>query len=89
MAHIFFAASIQRHVPTPEREIDAHTLGEAFEVVFAGQPRLRGYILDDQGALRKHLAVFVDGRPVRDRQRLCDVLGAESRIYVVQALSGG
>jgi len=35
MAHIFFAASIQRHIATPEREIDARTLGEALEAVFA------------------------------------------------------
>lgn len=48
-----------------------------------------GYIVDDQGALRKHLAVFIDGRPIRDRQRLSDALAADSRVYVVQALSGG
>ncbi|WP_027797078.1 MoaD/ThiS family protein [Paraburkholderia acidipaludis] len=89
MAHIFFAASIQRHVATPEREVDARTLGEALETVFVAQPRLRGYILDDQGSLRKHLSVFVDGRPVRDRQHLSDSLGEQSRVYVVQALSGG
>lgn len=89
MAHIFFAASIQRHIATPEREVDARTLGEALEAVFAAQPRLRGYILDDQGALRKHLAVFVDSQPVRDRQHLSDALGAKSRVYVIQALSGG
>jgi len=89
MAHIFFAASIQRHVATPEREVDARTLGDALETVFAGHPRLRGYILDDQGALRRHLSVFIDGRPVRDRQHLTDTLGEESRVYVVQALSGG
>jgi sulfur-carrier protein len=89
MAHIFFAASIQRHVATPEREIDARTVGQAFEAVFTEHPRLRGYILDDQGALRKHLSVFVDGQPMRDRLHLSDVLGEESRVYVVQALSGG
>jgi sulfur-carrier protein len=89
MAHIFFAASIQRHVATPEREIDARTVSQAFETVFTEHPRLRGYILDDQGALRKHLSVFVDGRPMRDRLHLSDVLGEESRVYVVQALSGG
>lgn len=89
MAHIFFAASIQRHIATPEREVDARTLGEALEAVFAAQPRLRGYILDDQGALRKHLAVFVDSQPVRDRQHLSDALGEKSRVYVIQALSGG
>ncbi|SEJ40300.1 MoaD/ThiS family protein [Paraburkholderia diazotrophica] len=89
MAHIFFAASIQRHIATPEREVDARTVGEALDAVFADQPRLRCYILDDQGSLRRHLAVFVDGRPVRDRQRLSDALGEQSRVYVVHALSGG
>ena len=89
MAHIFFAASIQRHIATPEREINAPTLGEALDAIFAEQPRLRGYILDDQGSLRRHLTVFVDGRPVRDRQHLSDALGETSRVYVVQALTGG
>lgn len=89
MAYLFFAASIQRHIPTSEREVDARTLGEALDAVFAEQPRLRGYILDDQGALRKHLAVFIDGQPVRDRERLTDPLGKASRVYVIQALTGG
>ncbi|KAB0644063.1 MoaD/ThiS family protein [Burkholderia latens] len=89
MAHLFFAASIQRHIDTPERDVGARTLAEALETVFGEQPRLRGYIVDDQGALRKHLSVFIDGHPVRDRQRLSDPLGADSRVYVVQALSGG
>ncbi|WP_396332050.1 MoaD/ThiS family protein [Burkholderia anthina] len=89
MAHLFFAASIQRHIDVPERDIDARTLGEALETAFGAQPRLRGYIVDDQGALRKHLSVFIDGQPVRDRQHLSDTLGDTSRVYVVQALSGG
>jgi len=89
MAHLFFAASIQRHVPVPERNVAAGSVNEALAAVFADEPRLRGYILDDQGSLRRHLAVFVDGRPVRDRRRLSDPVEETSRIYVVQALSGG
>ncbi|HTI17015.1 MAG TPA: MoaD/ThiS family protein [Trinickia sp.] len=89
MAHLFFAASIQRHIRVPDREIQANSVDKALAAVFVDEPRLRGYILDDQGALRRHLAVFVDGRPVRDRQHLCDPVDEESRIYVVQALSGG
>jgi len=89
MAHLFFAASIQRHIPMPERDVTACSVDEALSVVFAEEPRLRGYILDDQGGLRRHLAVFVDGKPVRDRRRLSDPVAADSRIYVVQALSGG
>lgn len=89
MAHLFFAASIQRHIPMPERDVTARSVDEALAAAFADEPRLRNYILDDQGGLRRHLAVYVDGRPVRDRRHLSDVVGADSRIYVVQALSGG
>jgi sulfur carrier protein ThiS len=89
MAHLFFAASIQRHIAMPERDVSAGSVGEALAAAFVEEPRLRGYILDDQGALRRHLAIFVDGRPVRDRRRLSDPVDDGSRIYVVQALSGG
>jgi hypothetical protein len=33
--------------------------------------------------------VFVDGRVVRDRERLGDALTTNSKVYVAQALSGG
>jgi molybdopterin synthase sulfur carrier subunit len=39
--------------------------------------------------VRKHMNVFVDGRQVRDRERLGDPVDAASEIYVMQALSGG
>lgn len=89
MAHLFFAASIQRHIAMPERDVAACSVNEALAFAFADEPRLRGYILDDQGGLRKHLAVFVDGKPLRDRRHLSDSVDTNSRIYVVQALSGG
>jgi len=57
--------------------------------VFADNPRLRGYILDDQGRVRHHVAIFVDGGMVSDRDELTDTVGAASEIYVMQALSGG
>ena len=65
MAHLFFAAAIQRHIPMPERDVPARSVDEALSIVFAEEPRLRGYILDDQGGLRRHLSVFIDGRPLR------------------------
>lgn len=73
----------------PERDVSARSVDEALSIVFADEPRLRGYILDDQGGLRRHLSVFVDGRPLRDRRHLSDGVDPDSRIYVVQALSGG
>lgn len=89
MPHVVFAPAIQRHVACPARDVAATTVAEALNAVFDLQPALRGYVLDDQGALRRHLAVFVNGAMIRDRQRLADRLGPDSQVYVVQALSGG
>ncbi|UZN49689.1 MoaD/ThiS family protein [Cupriavidus cauae] len=89
MAHITFAPAIQRHVPTPDRHLRAASVRAALDAVFAEQPELRGYILDDQNQLRRHVTVFIDGTMIRDRQRLSDALREDSKVYVVQALSGG
>jgi molybdopterin synthase sulfur carrier subunit len=57
--------------------------------VFMDNPRLRGYVLDDQSSLRKHIVAFIDGKLITDRERLSDQISPSSEIYVLQALSGG
>jgi hypothetical protein len=89
MARVVFTANIQRFVLCPEVEAEGTTVRDVLEKVFADNPRARGYVLDDQSALRKHIAVFVDGAMIRDRARLSDPVDAASAVYVFQALSGG
>ena len=89
MAKVVFTANIQRYVHCPEVEAGGQTVRDVLENVFADNPRARGYVLDDQSALRKHMAIFVDGRMIRDRTRLADAVGATSTIHIFQALSGG
>ena len=89
MATVFFTSALQRFLPAPSAQAAGATVGEALAAVFALQPRLRGYVLDDQGGLRRHVAVYVNGRPVGDRARLTDPVGPHDEIYVFQALSGG
>jgi sulfur-carrier protein len=89
MAKIVFTTNVQRHVGCPETEAAGHTVREVLENVFAVNPQARGYVLDDQSALRKHMTIFVDGQMIRDRARLADAVSAASTIYVFQALSGG
>ena len=72
----------------PEAQVAAATVGEALAGVF-GATALRGYVLDDQGALRRHVAIYVNGAPVRDRTGLSDPVGRDDEIYVFQALTGG
>ena len=89
MPRVVFTAHLQRHVPSPTCDVAATSVREALEAVFAEHPALRGYVLDDQGHLRKHVVIFVDGLRVRDRDGLSDTLGPDSELHVLQALSGG
>jgi sulfur-carrier protein len=89
MAHVEFTANLQRHLSAPPQNVPGATVREALDAVFRGNPRLRGYVLDDQGALRKHVVIFVDGQAIHDRAGLTDAVQPDSSVYVMQALSGG
>jgi hypothetical protein len=89
MPTIAFTENIQRHVACPPAEVTGRTVREVLEAVFVGNPRARGYVLDEQGELRKHMAIFLDGRMIRDRGGLSDAVQPDSKLYVMQALSGG
>jgi molybdopterin synthase sulfur carrier subunit len=89
MAKIVFTPNIQRHVALPEAEASGRTVRDVLEAVFTDNPQARGYVLDDQSGLRKHMTIFVDGRMIRDRARLTDAVSESSTVYVFQALSGG
>lgn len=89
MARVTFTANLERHLSCPPVDAPGTTVREVLEQVFAGNERARGYVLDDQSALRKHMAIFVDGFLVRDRVRLSDPVRDDSNIHVVQSLSGG
>ena len=89
MPTIIFTRQLERFLEAPCATVEGVTLGEALAAVFRSRPALRGYVLDDQGALRRHVAVYINGEPARDRARLHDPVGAEDEIYVFQALSGG
>ena len=89
MARVHFASHITRHVALPDCNVDAGTLRTALEKVFALHPAARGYVVDEQGHLRKHVTVFVDGVRVRDRVALDDPVKPGSEIHVLQALTGG
>ena len=89
MPKVAFTANIQRHVECPPVEAAGNSVREVLANVFAGNPQARSYVLDDQGALRRHMSIFLDGQLIRDRTGLSDVVSETSSIYVFQALSGG
>ena len=89
MATIRFTSHLVRHRPAPMIEAMGATLAEVLAAAFADDPLLRGYVLDEQGRLRKHVNIYLDGALIADRLRLSDPVAAEAEIYVLQALSGG
>jgi sulfur carrier protein ThiS len=86
---VLFTSALQRFLAAPSAEVDATTVADALARVFEARPQLKGYVLDDQGAVRRHVAIYVNGAPLKDRRRLTDKVEAEDEIYVLQALSGG
>ncbi len=89
MPRVAFASHVQRHVPAPDTTVTGDTVRAALDAVFAGNQPLRGYVLDDQGHLRKHVVIFVDGVRVVDRVGLTEPVRTDSEIHVLQALTGG
>ncbi|MFC0167767.1 MoaD/ThiS family protein [Pseudoduganella danionis] len=89
MAQLIFTQQLARFLPVPQVASDARELRTALEQAFTGQPRLRSYVLDEQGHLRANVVIFIDGQRTRERQRLDDALRPDSQVYILQALSGG
>lgn len=89
MPSVRFTRNIQRHVACPTREVEGATLREVFEAYFSSNEQARGYVLEDDGKLRKHMAAFIDGRQIDDRISLSDPVPATAVVDVVQSLSGG
>ncbi len=89
MARVTFTQNMQRHVPSPPADAPGATVREVLERVFALNPPARDYVLDDQGAVRRHMVVFVNGHQIRDRVGLSDLVPPDGEVHVMQALSGG
>ena len=89
MASVHFTPNLARHTECPTANLAAGTVAELLGRYFEQWPEVRGFVLDDQGEVRKHIKVLVDGRNLRDRRRLSDALAANSEVFVFQALSGG
>jgi hypothetical protein len=89
MPRIAFTPNLQRHLPCPPAEAPGATVQAVLETVFDTNPRLRSYVLDDQGHLRRHVVIYINDRTVVDRARLSDPVAKDDEIFVFQALSGG
>ena len=89
MPTVSFAPQLQRHVSCPTQIVSAACLGEALKAAFLAAPAMQSYVLDEQGHVRKHVAVFVNNEMIASRRDMTLAIAEGDSIMVIQALSGG
>jgi sulfur-carrier protein len=86
---VSFTSNLRRHVDCPTASVEGHTVAECLGAYFSIHPPVRTYVLDEQGKIRRHVAVFVGGEQVRDLAAQSDPVDDTTEITVMQSLSGG
>jgi molybdopterin synthase sulfur carrier subunit len=90
MPKVKFTKNLQRFIPDLESvHVEGGTVAEVVQALEQHFPGLAGYLVDDQGALREHVNIFVNQELIQDPQALNDRVEADDQVYVLQALSGG
>jgi sulfur-carrier protein len=89
MAMVHFTSNLRRHVDCPSMTAAGATVRAVLDKVFAANPRLETYVLDDQRVIRKHMRILVNGLAITDLQKQSDAVGPDDEVWVMQALSGG
>jgi len=69
--------------------VDQGTVADVVAQMERLAPGFAFYVCDERGRLRRHVNIFVDDAMLVDRARLSDIVGPTSRVFIMQALSGG
>jgi molybdopterin converting factor small subunit len=90
MASVNFTYALKRFFPDlKEVNVSGKTVREVVDQTESLYPGIKNYILDDQGRLREHVNIFLNGELIKDKQRQSDTVDAADELYIMQALSGG
>jgi len=65
------------------------TVAEVVRALDALAPGIAFYVCDERGRLRQHVNIFIEEAAVIDRRELSDRVEPDSRVFIIQALSGG
>ncbi|MEM6274844.1 MAG: MoaD/ThiS family protein [Myxococcota bacterium] len=71
------------------RRVEASTVAEVVQEMEAIAPGFAFYVCDERGRLRRHVNIFVEEELISDRKTLSDLVDPNSRVFILQALSGG
>ena len=81
---------LKRYFPgLTSEKVEGSSLYEIVQQLDALHPGVAGYILDEQKAVRKHVAIAVDGAFIREKEAKNILVQPDSNVLILQALSGG
>ena len=90
MPVIKFTTALKRFYPNLSPvTTTANTVNNMLEIIEEKYPGIKDYLIDDQGTLRKHVNIFINGEIIKDRKKLTDPITEKDEVYIIQALSGG
>ena len=90
MAKVVLTTNLRKYTGgVTQAEATGSTVSELLHDLERRLPGLRAYVVNETGALRRHVNVFVDGERVADRAGLGDPLRPDCVVHILQALSGG
>lgn len=72
-----------------ELQLEGATIAEVVRALDGIAPGIAFYVCDERGRLRQHVNIFIEEVPVIDRRELSDRVEPNSRVFIIQALSGG
>jgi molybdopterin converting factor small subunit len=85
MAHVRLRAPLSELCGGREHSVDGATVGDVLLALERAHPPISGWVLDEQGRIREHVNVFVNGTPGEERTQVA----ASDRIHVLPAITGG
>lgn len=85
MAHIVLRAPLSEMCGGRTHAVEGATVVELLRALESAHPSVEGWILDEQGLIREHINVFVNGEYGREETRVRDA----DRVHVLPAISGG
>jgi sulfur-carrier protein len=77
------------HLEGTQIVVDAATVADVVRKVDEMAPGFAFYVCDERGRLRTHVNMFIGEDRVLDRVKLTDPVEPGSRVFIMQALSGG
>ena len=89
MAKVVFTAHLRQVGPTEPQDYEGATVRDVLAATFREFPDLKGYIFDDRDRIRKHIAIFINGKRLDNHEAPDILVDTTTEIYVLQALSGG